>query len=347
VTVRVVVVGCGAIAYEHLAFLGRSPLVELVGVCDTSPAAARYAQHTYGAAEGFVDVATMLATARPDVVHVLTPPHTHEPISVQALDAGCHVVCEKPAFPTAAVLDRILNIAEAAGRRLMESHNLLWNDQVLDIDRSIAAGDLGSVREVDLSLSLDLVASRFGDLNLSGPGVVLPGGAVHDFLPHLSYLLLHFADAPVHDVVGRLQNLSGNPRIGFDHLDALVVAGDVRGRLKVASDLQPSAFRVIVRGTDASIESDLYNPYTRREGGANIGKRVALEHLTSGLRLAWSGVSNLGDKVMQHGAYHGLPRMLESFYRALADDTPQPVSPQAMRAAATLTDRLVALSVAS
>jgi predicted dehydrogenase len=347
VTVRVAVVGCGAIAYEHLSFLSSSSLVELVGVCDTSSAAASYAQHTYGAAEAFTDVSTMLTSARPEVVHVLTPPHTHEPIGVQALDAGCHLFCEKPAFPTAAVLDRMLGIAAAAGLRLMESHNLLWNDQVLDIDRSIASGALGAVREIDLSLSLDLVASRFGDLNLSGPGVVLPGGAIHDFLPHLSYLLLHFAGASVNDVVGRLQNLSGNPRIGFDHLDALVLASDIRARLKVASDLQPSAFRVVVRGTDASIETDLYNPYTRREGGANIGKRVALEHVTSGLRLAWSGISNLGDKVMQHGAYHGLPRMLESFYRALADGAPQPVSPDAMRAAAALTDRLVAMGTPS
>jgi predicted dehydrogenase len=346
VSVRVGVVGCGAIAYEHLAFLGRSPLVNLVGVCDTSPAAARYAQHTYGAAEAFGDLTEMLARAQLDVLHVLTPPHTHEALSTQAIDAECHVLCEKPAFPTAAVLDRMLEAAAEAGRRLMESHNLLWNDEVVDTHASVSAGALGDVREVDISLSLDLAGGRFGDLNLSGPGVQLPGGAVHDFLPHLSYLFLQFAPGPVTDVMGRLRNLSGNGRVGFDHLDALVNAGQVRGRLKVASDLQPAAFRLVVRGTKASIETDLYNPYSRREGGANIGKRVSVEHITSGLRLAWSGLTNLSDKVMQHGAYHGLPRMLESFYRSLIDGSPQPVSPSAMRAAAALTDQLVALGYA-
>jgi predicted dehydrogenase len=345
-TSRVAVVGCGAIAHEHLAFLGRSPRVDLVAVCDSSAAASRHAQQTFGAAEAFVDYAEMLTKTRPDVVHVLTPPHLHEAMTTQALSAGCDVLCEKPAFPTAQTLDEMLDMAAAAGRRLMESHNLLWNDQVIEIDSHIAAGSLGAVREVDIALALDLVDSRFGDPNLTGAGVQLPGGAVQDFLPHLSYLFLHFAGSPVREVVGRLRNLSGNPRVGFDHLDALVTAGDVRGRLKVASDLQPGAFRVVVRGTDASVETDLYNPYTRREGGANIGKRVAIEHLTSGLRLAWSGLSNLGDKVMQHGAYHGLPRMLEAFYRTVADGEPQPVSPAAMRAAAALTDRLVALGLA-
>jgi predicted dehydrogenase len=192
-------------------------------------------------------------------------------------------------------------------------------------------------------LSLDFLSGRFGDPNLSGPSVDLPGGVVHDFLPHLAYLFLHFAGAPVDLVVGRLRNASGSPRVGFDELDALVVAGEVRGRLRIACDLSPDAFRLTVRGTEASIETDLYHPYQRTEGGANVGRRIALEHVRSGVSLAWSGVQNLRDKVLGFGVYHGLHRMLDAFYAALRDDRPQPIPSDAMLGSARLIDRLLAL----
>jgi predicted dehydrogenase len=340
---RAAVVGCGVIAYEHLGFLESSPLAEIVGVCDTSAASARFAAERYGAAAWFTSYDDMLAAARPDVLHVLVPPHVHGAVTRAGLAAGCHVLCEKPLAASLAELTSLIDAARAADRRLMESQNLLFNEPIIDIHNAIARGDLGEVREIDILMSLDLVGGRFGDPNLSGPGVVLPGGAVHDFLPHFAYLFLHFAGCSVDGVDGRLWNASGNERVGFDQLDALVFAGRVRGRIRSASDLQPSAFRITVRGTKASIETDLYNPYRRVEGGRNIGKRVAVEHVASGLRLAWSGYTNLFDKVRQHGAYHGMPRMLDAFYRCIIDGQPQPVSFDHMTASAALVDRLVAL----
>jgi predicted dehydrogenase len=225
----------------------------------------------------------------------------------------------------------------------MESQNLLFNDQVVKIRSDAAAGDLGEVREVDVMLALDLVDSRFGDMNLTGRGVALPGGAVHDFLPHLAYLFLHFTEQPVESVIGRLRNASGNGRVGFDQMDALVFAGDVRGRMRVACDLEPSSLRLTVRGTKGSRETDLYNPYMRCEGGANIGKRVVIERIDSSVRFARSAFTNLRDKVLDHGTLHGLPVMLDAFYAALQDGRPPPIPESAIRSTALLVDRLVAL----
>ncbi len=344
---RAAIVGCGVIAYEHLGFLESSPLVDLVGVCDTSAASARFAAERYGAAAWFTSYDEMLAVAKPDVLHVLVPPHVHEAVTRAGLAAGCHVLCEKPLAATERELRSLIDAARAADRRLMESQNLLFNEPIVELREAIARGQLGEVREVDILMSLDLVGGRFGDPNLTGPGVVLPGGAVHDFLPHFAYLFLHLGGQPVDRVTGRLWNGSGNERVGFDQLDALVFAADVRGRIRCASDLQPAAFRVIVRGADASIETDLYNPYRRVEGGRNVGKRVAVEHVASGFRLALSGYTNLFDKVRQHGTYHGMPRMLDAFYRRIADGAPQPVSFDEMTASAALVDQLVALGAPS
>lgn len=340
---KAAVIGCGAIAHEHLGFLGSSPLVDLVGVCDMSRATARFAGERYGAKAWFTDSEVMLEQAKPDVVHVLTPPQTHGTLVRRCLDRGAHVICEKPMTATAEETEALLAYARERGRTLVESRNLVFNDGVLDVRKLVDDGTIGAVREVDILLSLDLTAGPFGDLNLAGPGVALPGGAVHDFLPHLAYLLLLFAghEGEVSRVEGVLDNLSGNPRIGYDHLDVLVFAGQCRGRLRIASDLDPPMFRLTVRGTGASVETDFYNPFLRVQRKQDSGKVAPLEHMRSGWRLTKSGFSNLRDKVMQHGTYHGLPRMLEAIYTALPDGNDVPVSEAEMIATARLVDRVI------
>jgi predicted dehydrogenase len=342
---RAAVIGCGAIAHEHLPYLSSSPRVELAAVCDSSKATASFMRDRFRAQACFTDAASMLAEVRPDVVHVLTPPQTHSTLVTMSLDAGAHVICEKPMTGSADETESLLAEARKQDRLLIESRNLLYNDVAIAIDGLINKKRLGQVREVDVLLSLDLTAGPFGDLNLSGPGVELPGGAVHDFLPHLAYLFLHFAGRPdkVDRVTGFLENRSGNVRVGFDHLDALIEAGESRGRIRIASDISPPVFRLVVRGTERSAETDFYNPFLRIEGGANVGKRAPLEQVGSGLKLARAGVRNFFDKVRQHGTYHGMPRMLDSIYGALQSGEQPPISEVEMLATARLVDEIVAL----
>lgn len=342
---KVAVVGCGGIANEHLPYLASSPLAHLVGVCDTSRATAMFAQTRFGADGFFLDAQEMLQSTQPDVVHVLTPPQSHGALVSMSLKAGAHVICEKPMTASASETAKLLALAKTCGKWLIESRNLLFNDNVIKINGLVEDGTLGEIREVDLLLSLDLNAGPFGDLNLEGPGVQLPGGAVQDFLPHLAYLFLHFAGAATSAgrVCGILENLSGNARVGFDHLDALVLSDNCRGRLRISSDLKPDMFRLIVRGSKGIAESDFYNPYLRVQLSEDSGKWAPFEQVRAGYRLARSGFGNLRDKVLQHGTYHGLPRMLDAIYKALASGGSSPIAASDIEATAALVDALVAL----
>ncbi len=343
---RAAVIGCGGIAYEHLPYLATSPRCDLVAVVDRSLAMAEAAVAKFGKGTAYSDSARMLAEARPDVVHVLTPPHTHDALVREALAAGAHVVCEKPMTGTASETAVLLDFAAAQGRMLIESRNLLFNDPVLELQAMIARGDLGRVIECDVLLSLDFLQGPFGDTNLSGPSVLVKGGAVHDFLPHLAYVYLALTGAEhAHGarVFGQLSNRSGNPRCGYDFIDALIDNGSTRGRLRVATDTGPDIFRVYVRGTNASVETDLYNPYFRVEGPPNLGKRAPFGLMANGQALHRAGLANLRNKIMQHGTYHGLPRMLDAMYRAVQDGSPPPFLPADILATAHLVDRLLAL----
>lgn len=341
---RAAVIGCGAIAYEHLPFLSSSNRAKLVAVCDRSAALSRAAAERFGAEMSSVEVQAMLASAKPDVVHVLTPPHTHDELVRTALAAGAHVVCEKPMTGTASESESLLDAAAAAGRVLQESRNLLFNDSIIALRQLIAEGRLGRVVECEVLLSLNFLNGPLGDANLAGPAVRLPGGAVHDFIPHLAYLFLDLAGvSDIVEVRGVLTNRSGNARAEFDFLDALVEAQHVRGRLRIAADTAPDAFKVIVRGSAATAETDLYNPYMRIDGAPNTGKRAPLGHVAAGLALVHAGISGMRNKIMNHGTMHGLPRMLDSIYAALSQGKPPPFTREQMLSTARLTDQLVSL----
>lgn len=342
---RAAVIGCGAIAYEHLPFVARSDAAQCVALCDRSRAMADAAgRHFRLNVPLYTDAEAMLAAERPDIVHILTPPQTHDALVSAALAAGAHVICEKPMTGSAAETAGLIDAAQAAGKVLVESRNLLFNDPVQELLLSLRARRLGDVRECEIVLSLDFLGGPFGDTNLAGPGVALPGGAVHDFLPHLVYLFQALTGVSEADkVMGEYTNRSGNARAGYDFCDVLLRAGPVRGRLRVATDVEPSAFRVIVRGTAGSVETDLYNPFMRFEGEPHTGKRYPLGQVRAGLALARSGLSNLRNKIGQHGTTHGLPRMLAAVYAAIREGRAPPITPEEMLATAKLTDQILAL----
>ena len=140
---------------------------------------------------------------------------------------------------------------------------------------------------------------------------------------------------------------AADPAFDAGKVDALIEAGKVRGRLRIASDVAPPAFRLVVRGTERSAESDFYNPFLRVEGGANIGKRAPLEQIGSGWKLTRAGFRNFYDKVRQHGTYHGMARMLDAIYAALQVGEQPQVSEADIIATARFVDRIVGLSKAT
>lgn len=92
---RAAVIGLGDISSLHLAAIAKDDSAELVAVCDTDRARLRERSVSLGV-PGFADHRELLATCRPDVVHICTPHAEHAAAAIDALDAGIHVVLEKP-----------------------------------------------------------------------------------------------------------------------------------------------------------------------------------------------------------------------------------------------------------
>ena len=347
---RAAAIGTGKISEEHLKYLtgpgAAAGASRLVGVCDLSPALAGFAAKRFGADGAYTDYTDMLARARPDVVHILTPPHTHVKLVADCLAAGAHVIVEKPVAPTHAEFLALYAAAGRAGRQLVEDHNYRFNRPVLEIERLAHGGALGTIFEVDVRMALAVrnAGSRYMDACLPHPSHRLPCGALHEFISHLCYLALRFLPEPI-DRVGAAWSKHGTDGLfKHDDLDALVIAGKVHGRIRFTSHSGPDAFELTVRGSDGWAQTDLFQPHLRvvkpRAGGAQLSPLV--NQVVNGVELARAGFRGFRNKVMQRTPYEGLGTFLGRTYAALQSGAEPPVTFADMDGVSRLIDALLA-----
>ncbi|MDB5302244.1 MAG: oxidoreductase domain protein [Phycisphaerales bacterium] len=341
---RAAVIGTGKISEEHLRFLGADPHVTLAAVCDLSPSLAKYAVARFGAQQAFTDSSQMLADARPDVVHVLTPPHTHAKLVTDALTSGAHVIVEKPVAPSNREFRDLWSLAQSRGRRIVEDHNYRFNEPVLAIEKLVAERELGDVREVDVRMALGVrkPGGRYMDENLPHPSHRMPAGVIHEFITHLCYLALRFL--PSFERVAAAWSKHGNDALfKHDDLDALVIGGPVHARIRFTSHAAPDCFSLTVRGTRGWAETDLFQPHLRvvvpRKGGQQLSP--LLNHWMNGAGMMRASLSGFRNKVLQKTPYEGLRTFLDRTYTALRAGDEPPVTYDDMDRASRLVDAML------
>lgn len=341
------VIGTGVISKQHLSFLQASELANIVGVCDLSLAAANYAANTFGATAAYTSYTEMLEKAKPDVVHILTPPKTHFPIATDCLKSGSHVICEKPVAPSYTEFKDLWEISKKCDRILLEDHNYRFNSPVRAIKDMVAAGELGDIQDVEIRIALNLRGGgRYADKNLPSPSHKMPAGVIHDFITHLSYLLLEFLpDIDFDRISAAWSNHAGDDLFKYDDLDALVIGSNGgHGRIRFSCYTAPDCFSLTVRGTKGYAETDLFQPYLRcvkpRSGGQQLSPLV--NHFVNGWSLVGSSVRNFKNKVMQKTPYEGLHYLLGQTYAAMSVGQAPPISFDDMARTSQLVEALLA-----
>lgn len=341
---KAAVIGTGQISEEHLRYLSAAPGVELAGVCDLSPSLARYAIARFKSGRPFTNAAEMLREIRPDVVHVLTPAQTHVPLATLALDAGAHVIVEKPVAPSNQDFRALWTHARSRGKWLVEDHNYRFNEPILRIGELLDAGKLGQVREVEVRMVLDVLqeGSRFTDQNLPHPSHKMPAGIIHEFITHLCYLTLRFM--PAWDrVAAAWTKQNDDPLFKYDDLDALLLSEKVHGRIRFSAHTAPDTFMVTVRGTKGWAETDLFQPHVRTSVQMPVGKQLnpLANQFVGGYGQVRASVTGFRNKIMQKTPYEGLGTFLDRTYAALREGKEPPVGFDDMDRASKLVDALL------
>ena len=317
---KAALIGAGHIARQHLTCLKGLPGVELTAVCDQSPATAEAAAERYDIRAWFTDHRDMLEKARPDVVHVTTPPTSHFGLAMDSFDAGAHVIVEKPATSTFGELEALVRRAEEAGRHLVEDHNYVFNHAPREILRRIGSGQFGAVTHVEVLICLDILGPNgFADPNSPHPALTLAGGAIADFLPHLASLA-HVFVGP-HRTAETVWAKRKPSILPFDEFRALVDAERGTAVLGFSASSQPDAFWLRVYGERMQAAANLWETRLTFDGPRNVPKplRPFFSGLEEGKTIRRAALSTLLRKFKGPGAYEGLWELLARTYRVLGD----------------------------
>ncbi|WP_228717247.1 Gfo/Idh/MocA family protein [Allosaccharopolyspora coralli] len=138
------IIGCGDVSGVHAAAIRAVEDSELIAVCDTDPAALAAAVERYGV-PGFGDHRTLLSQLRPDVAHVCTPHHQHVPVALDLLDAGVHVLVEKPLAHTVGEAERLVEAAERTDTRIGVCFQNRYNATSQAARQLLDSGEVGAV----------------------------------------------------------------------------------------------------------------------------------------------------------------------------------------------------------
>ena len=194
VRLRYGVIGAGVVAPLHLQAIAALDDVELVGISahDQELAVARAQE---AGCPSFVDHRELLALA-PDVVVVCTPHPSHPPLAIEALEAGAHVLVEKPLAVEAREADTMIDAADRAGRLLGVCFQQRFRPVIAAARELIASGRLGELVRVSIVDPLYRPNAYYGTAGWRGTWKGEGGGVLMNQAPHTLDLLCHLAGPP-------------------------------------------------------------------------------------------------------------------------------------------------------
>jgi predicted dehydrogenase len=200
--IGVAMIGCGGIALQnHLPGFALCPEAQVVALCDTSPAVLERAKTQTAISAAFSDYQEALKHPAVDAVVIATPNFTHAPISLAAVKAGKHVLCEKPIAMNLAEAKQMLAAAQAAKVVHMTAFTYRFVPAMRYMAHLVKSGAIGQ--------PYHFRAQRFqdwGDRNLAWRQVkkLAASGELGDMLSH-RIDFAHMLIGPIERLVSRLK----------------------------------------------------------------------------------------------------------------------------------------------
>jgi predicted dehydrogenase/nucleoside-diphosphate-sugar epimerase len=321
---RVGIVGAGYVSAYHLRALQSLEFVTVVGIADTNEPLARQRAQEFGIPAVYRTLEE-LAAAKPDVVHILTPPGLHGELSVKAMRMGCHVFVEKPMAERAADCDAMIEAARSTGRVLSVNHSARMDPVVLRALEMVRGGTVGDVLAAHFFRNSDYPPYRGGPM----PAPFVRGGyPFADLGVHGLYLLELFL-GPIATLDVRYRSTGRDPYVFFDEWHAHAEAERGAGAMYISWNAKPMQNELVIHGTRGILHVDCYlqtlslhrtlpapKPIQRMVGTG----LVALGQL---VRLPVNAVKILTGRLKPNPGIHVSVR---AFYEALAKGEPPPVS---------------------
>jgi 2-alkyl-3-oxoalkanoate reductase len=323
--VRVALVGCGRISAHHIAALRALSGVEIVAVCDLDDRLARQAATRYAIPRCYSDMDTMAREARPDVVHLLTPPRSHLSLARIATQYRAHMYIEKPFAASETEARAILDLAREAGVEVCPGHSRLFDPVFLEACRRVRAGEIGRV--------ISVRAEQGFVYEAAARSAVIPWSYSYDWgtfdnlICHPLYLACHFLSDPGKPSVAGF-NLGTVREAGVEEIRVLIPSSSGIGEVSLSLCSSPEVNRVELTGTKGRITADWHTMTVLTTRASALPPALAgfIGNLGTALQLARSGLSTLVSGVTRKvNPYAGLQTAIERFYDCIRAGLPGPI----------------------
>jgi len=171
-----------------------------VAVCDIAPDRCEAAKVDFPGIATYPDTRSMLANSEVEIITVITPHESHAKLAVQCLNAGRHVICEKPFCITVKEADMMIAAARKNDRMLSVFHNRRWDGDYQTIRDTIRQGLLGEVFQIEQCMGGYGHPSHWWRSHKP-----ISGGAFYDWGAHVVDWILGIVPAPVVEIAGFFQ----------------------------------------------------------------------------------------------------------------------------------------------
>ena len=323
-SLRVGIVGCGQIAREsHIPALRKSKGVEIVAVCDTNKDLAIRVANKLKISRAYDNFTEMLRNEQPDVVNICTPPNTHSSLCIQAAEAGCHILVEKPMAPTAGDCEEMITAARNNQVSLGVVHNELFKPVVVAAISIVRRGDIGDLTGIAIQFS----RGKDDDwiVNKDHWCHKLPGGIFCDILPHTIYLALELLGG-LEPVAVETKKFGSYEWMQMDELYMILKGANGLGTVISSCNWPKETAIIDIFGTKVNLHIDIYNAVLTRYGHWGSGRPSrAIENISQSLQQVFCILSTATKKVL--GRYHtGDYICIHKFIESIRNDTLPPVT---------------------
>jgi predicted dehydrogenase len=350
-TMKAVIVGCGAIADGHADAVGRLPNVRMVAACDREKLMAQQLADRYGIDGVYDDFEQMLDEHKPNAVHITTPPQSHVELGKTALARGCHVYIEKPLTVTGPEARALIDDARRADRVLTVGHIYQFDPPALAMRRLVAEGVMGDLVHMESFFGYNLAGS-FGR-TIMGSSVHwvhgLPGNLVQNNISHpLAKVLEFITDADPGVTVSswrRSEHMFGDRRDRVhDELRAIINGATASAYVTFSAGANPQGHFLRIYGTRNTMHLNYVSRTVTLESSPALPS--ALGRLGPAFSQSWRHFREGGKNVyrfMRHRFHFfaGMHELVRRFYDSVENGTDPPIPYDEILRVADVTDRII------
>jgi predicted dehydrogenase len=334
---KIAIVGCGKIADSHASQIQRISGCEIVAVCDREPLMATQLADRFPVKQCFTDLTELLSTARPDVVHITTPPEGHFELAKLCLEHGANVYVEKPFTAYADEAEKLIDLTEKKGLKLTAGHNYQFSPAARRMRELVKSGYLGgNAVHIESHYCYNLADPSYARALLGDkqhwvrrlPGKLLQNVISHGIAGIAEFLTTDNPQVIAYGFVSPVLKSIGETEI-IDELRVIISEEErTTAYFTFSSQMKPSIHELRVYGSKNGLAVDQDHDILLKLRGDKY--KSYADKFVPPAQFAKQYLGNLltNIRLFLHNDFHmdaGMKYLIESFYRSIRENAPVPI----------------------